>query len=199
MRKQDKPVETPAATSTQAKYAPNQEIAAAAALGAEVLAVKQMMPEGKFLTAEQLRLTEAEYEGLMRALYMFENGKIGQDEFRMQNWYTWVSKKKFSDVGEDNVHGCGTTACLAGWANFLTDGKAFSNILNDRFAKRWGAQPDTDRRNKAESIPNAASEMFRGVWGDLGGNDTRRAAIALRTYLETGAHGWKKALKAEFK
>lgn len=62
-----------------------------------------------FLSAADLRITEAERDALIKTLHALERDEIPPHQFDMRKV----------------EHGCGTPACLLGWANHFSGGTAF--------------------------------------------------------------------------
>jgi hypothetical protein len=63
-----------------------------------------------FLPAGDLGISDIERDALITTLYAFERGEI--DNFTMRRFR------------ED----CGTPACICGWANHFSDGRAFTEV-----------------------------------------------------------------------
>lgn len=130
-----------------------------------------------FKTASALRITDAEFDALVRVLGALERGELihvpdrhetlpfpkGQSSFNMNLWN--------APSNED----CGTVHCIGGWA------EQFGGIT-------WGLPR-----------PIALTALFYPpLKAKVGYDDitTAQAAIALRNYLTHGEPRWEEALSA---
>jgi hypothetical protein len=135
------------------------------------------MLANNFLTPSALGVSEVEFESLVKVLGMLERDEIPEDEFTMRRVQ----------------HPCRTPACLCGWANHVSDGRAFPGKPQRQtiFGNRGAYRPHWD------GLPRPVLDLF-GVGGRP--NDpvyaaTRpQAAIALRNFLTHGEARWAEAL-----
>ena len=135
------------------------------------------MLANNFMTPSALAISDVEFEALVKVLGMLERREIPDDQFTMRRVQ----------------HPCRTPACLCGWANHVSAGRAFplhekpgTTIFSGAtYAPRWRDMPRPLR--------------------DLFGYDGRatdpvylahpsQAAIALRSYLTHGEARWSEAL-----
>ncbi|MBX9774483.1 MAG: hypothetical protein K2Y71_08710 [Xanthobacteraceae bacterium] len=135
------------------------------------------MLANSFLPPSALGLSDVEYESLVRLLGMLERGEIPDDQFTMRRVQ----------------HPCRTPACLCGWANHVSGGRAFpleakpgaTVFSNATYAPRW------------RDMPHRLKDLFA-----YGGRATdpvylaspSQAAIALRNFLTEGEPRWTEAL-----
>jgi hypothetical protein len=135
------------------------------------------MLANSFMSPSALGLSEVEFESLVKVLGMLERGEIGDDQFTMRRVQ----------------HPCRTPACLCGWANHVSAGRAFPLEIKPGFmvfskstaGPRWG------------SMPRPVQELF-----GYGGRATDpvylasppQAATALRSFLTHGEARWAEAL-----
>lgn len=135
------------------------------------------MLANNFMPPSALGLSDVEFESLVKVLGMLERGEIGEDEFTMRRVQ----------------HPCRTPACLCGWANHVSGGRAFpleakpgpTIFSQSTYGPRWSA------------MPRPVRELF-----GYGGRATdpvyaatpAQAAIALRSYLTRGEARWAEAL-----
>jgi hypothetical protein len=141
-------------------------------------------------TATQLGISEEERCALVKTLLKLEAGEIEhnqerryqvKDGFCMEQWITTRAHAS-SRQGKS----CGTTACLAGWAHILSDGKAFPEVSSQA--------PYT---NMCYRLPPAIKRLF-GIGNERaaeGARTPKQAAAALRHYLTTGKENWAQAIK----
>ncbi len=106
-----------------------------------------------FKSAAELDIPEHEYNALVTVLYMAEDGKIKEENIYMPSFH------------------CGTTHCLAGWANVI-DEKAFPE-------SRTGG-------GLSRRLPPPLRNLFGLNDGIMRSASGATAVKALRTYLETG-------------
>ena len=67
------------------------------------------MLASNFMAPSALGISEVEFDALVKVLGMLERGEIPDDQFTMRRIQ----------------HPCGTPACLCGWANHVSEGRAF--------------------------------------------------------------------------
>src|SRR5262245_34074884 len=135
------------------------------------------MLANNFMTPSALGLSDVEFESLVKVLGMLERGEIAEEQFTMRRVQ----------------HPCRTPACLCGWANHISGGRAFplhekpgpTIFSGSTFGPRWLDMP----------------QPLRDLFG-YGGRTTdpvyaatpSQAAIALRNYLRQGEPRWAEAL-----
>jgi hypothetical protein len=91
------------------------------------------MLANSFMTPSALGISEVEFNSLVKVLGMLERSEIPDDLFTMRRVQ----------------HSCRTPACICGWANYVSAGRAFPlyakpglTVFSDRtFAPRWGRSP----------------------------------------------------------
>ena len=135
------------------------------------------MLANNFMPPSALGLSDVEFESLVRLLGVLERGEIPDDQFTMRRVQ----------------HPCRTPACLCGWANHLSGGRAFpleekpgpTVFSSATYAPRW------------REMPRRLQNLFA-----YGGRATdpvytaspSQAAIALRSFLTEGEPRWAEAL-----
>ena len=135
------------------------------------------MLANNFMPPSALGLSDVEFESLVKLLGMLERGEVPDDQFTMRRVQ----------------HPCRTPACLCGWANHLSGGRAFpleakagiTVFSGTTYAPRW------------REMPRRLQELFA-----YGGRATdpvylaspSQAAIALRNFLTEGEPRWAEAL-----
>jgi len=137
---------------------------------------EELKLEGKFLDAKTLGLTEKQYCGLIQTLAWLEAGKLdhenekGITRFDMGHWRQYTS--------------CGTVCCIGGTAEVLA-GLPYGGM----FAK--GNQELRNLFYPGSSKWRAVTYPLHPGWMA----STAQAAVALRSYLETGKADWNAAMK----
>ncbi len=127
-----------------------------------------------FKPAADLGITDLEQSALIKVLGMLERGElVNMGEFaRGPNGFN------MSTPG----HGCGTPACIGGWAAFLMDEDQV------KYVERYGWSHRSDNPALHDLFWNeGAVELDKGA-------TTSQAATALRSYLTTGDARWDLAL-----
>ncbi len=135
------------------------------------------MLANNFMTPSALGISDVEFEALVKVLGMLERGEIPDEQFTMRRVQ----------------HPCRTPACLCGWANHVSAGRAFplqreagATIFSTAtYGPRWREMP----------------RPLRDLFG-YGGRPTdpvyaatpSQAAIALRNFLTRGEPRWAEAL-----
>ena len=135
------------------------------------------MLANNFMTPSALGISDVEFEALVKVLGMLERGEISDDQFTMRRVQ----------------HPCRTPACLCGWANHVSAGRAFplqakpgvTVFSKTTYGPRW------------REMPRPVLELF-----GYGGRPTDpvyaasppQAAIALRNFLTQGEPRWVEAL-----
>jgi len=116
-------------------------------------------------TAADLGISETEYCALVKTLHAMENGKIKEENIDMRMW------------------GCGTTHCIAGWANTI-DNEAFPEIsplvMNREMVAKMKSR-----------IPRALSALFGLDNISMTHASPTKAIRALRNYLQSGTYRGK--------
>lgn len=139
------------------------------------------LDKNNFKTAEELMLTQLQYDSLVKTLELMESGIVnhvasehdrrsGDYNFNMSTW-----KEKWN---------CGTVACLGGTAE-LVSGLPRGNLFHKK-------DPNTGK-NVLDLSPELVNLFFVGHQIEHGCHkDTTdtQAARALRGYLETGKTDW---------
>jgi hypothetical protein len=135
------------------------------------------MLANNFMPPSALGLSDVEFESLVKLLGMLERAEVPDDQFTMRRVQ----------------HPCRTPACLCGWANHLSGGRAFpleekagATVFSGKsYAPRW------------REMPRRLQELFA-----YGGRATdpvylaspSQAATALRNFLTEGEPRWAEAL-----
>jgi hypothetical protein len=135
------------------------------------------MLANNFMTPSALGLSDVEFESLVKVLGMLERGEIADDQFTMRRVQ----------------HFCRTPACLCGWANYISAGRAFPlyakaglTIFSDpTYGPRW------------RDMPRPLLELF--AYGGRPADPVyaatpSQAALALRSFLTRGEARWAEAL-----
>jgi hypothetical protein len=137
------------------------------------------MLANNFKTPAALGITELEFEALVKVLGMLERGEIPDDQFTMRRVQ----------------HPCRTPACLCGWANHVSAGRAFPLIEKSRpLAMFASTKSYTPRWNE---LPQPVLRLFGygGRADDAVYSATPpQAATALRSFLTHGEARWEEAL-----
>jgi hypothetical protein len=126
-----------------------------------------MLARTPFMPATDLGITEVERDALIKVLKMLESGQISDDQFNMSIL----------------MNDCHTVGCLCGWANIVSDGKAFPGV-------------DGRLSQASATLGNLPSELKKLFWTGifnifrLWRPTTEQGAAALHTYLTTGKSGW---------
>jgi hypothetical protein len=126
-----------------------------------------------FKTPADLKVNDIEFESLVKVLGMLERGEIeyglpgDSGELRAFNM-SWAN--------------CGTVGCIAGWANCISDGRAFPDCAGSTL---W-----------FHHQPAKLRELFspRNTGTLLSKITPAAAAIALRSFLTNGEPRWAEAL-----
>jgi hypothetical protein len=118
-----------------------------------------------FLPAADLGISEVERDALIATLFGFERGEI--DNFTMRHF-------------REN---CGTPACICGWANYFSEGRAFAEVSSMSgvlATKRLYAR-----------LPKQLQYLFdiQGLPQQSGATPAQ-AAAALSNYLTLGEPRW---------
>lgn len=130
-----------------------------------------------FQTAEALGITDAEREALRTVLGMLERGELPQRT-------DWPLKGLMFDMGDFLVEDeCGTAACIVGHAHLASGRRVFEDWVA-------GGVPYSH-------VDSALHELFLpdGVY-HLYEITPEQAAVAVRSFLTTGAAKWAEALAA---
>jgi hypothetical protein len=118
-----------------------------------------------FLSATDLGISETERGALIATLFAFERGEI--ENFTMRH---------FRDS-------CGTPACICGWANHFSDGRAFTEVSS------MSGVLATKRLHGR--LPKQLQYLFdiQGLPQQTGATQAQ-AAAALSNYLTFGEPRW---------
>jgi hypothetical protein len=135
------------------------------------------MLANNFMAPSALGLSDVEFESLVKVLGMLERGEIADEQFTMRRVQ----------------HPCRTPACLCGWANHISSGRAFP--LQEKPGATIFSSPTYGPYWKG------MSRSLRDLFG-YGGRPTdpvylaspSQAAMALRSYLTHGEARWAEAL-----
>jgi hypothetical protein len=124
-----------------------------------------------FLSATDLGISDVERDALIATLYAFERGEIGS--FTMRHFR----------------EPCGTPACICGWANYFSAGRAFAEVstLSGTLAvKRLHGR-----------LPKQLQYLFdiQGLPEQAAATQTQ-AAAALSNYLTFGEPRWDEVTSA---
>jgi hypothetical protein len=133
-----------------------------------------------FKTAAELDLTDVRYDALCKVLAFFEQEKV---EYRHYDgmWGVPTEGEWFSMSTWIITHGCGTVACIGGWAAQLVDDRwVFGNHQEKDY---WENHPRLRQLFCGSNTKKFASQIT-----------VEEAARCLRTYLETGVVDWNKAI-----
>jgi hypothetical protein len=135
------------------------------------------MLANNFMTPSALGLSEVEFQSLVKVLGMLERREIPEDQFTMRRVQ----------------HPCRTPACLCGWANHVSSGRAFPPAP----PRRTFFGSDESYRPRWSDLPRPVLDLF-GVGGGpadpVYAATTAQAAIALRSFLTRGEARWPEAL-----
>jgi hypothetical protein len=135
------------------------------------------MLANNFMPPSALGLSDVEFESLVKLLGMLERGEIPDDQFTMRRVQ----------------HPCRTPACLCGWANHLSGGRAFpleakpgvTVFSGTTYAPRWREMPQ--RLQNLFAYGGRATDPVYAA-------SPSQAAIALRNFLTEGEPRWAEAL-----
>ena len=135
------------------------------------------MLANNFMTPSALGISDVEFEALVKVLGMLERREISEDQFTMRRVQ----------------HPCMTPACLCGWANYVSSGRAFPLYEKPGLTVFSAPSYGPLWRN----MPRALRDLF-----GYGGRTTdpvyaanpSQAAIALRSFLTHGEPRWAEAL-----
>lgn len=138
-----------------------------------------------FKTPSALEIADVEFEALVMVLRMLERGELtyGEHPFsakqRQPNEFNMASTLQ---------EGCGTIACICGWAHIVSNRVAFADFLL--------AAGDQQALQVLERMPTSLRKLFRfgAACGSLYSIRPSHAAIALRSYLTNGEPRWSEAL-----
>lgn len=134
-----------------------------------------------FKTPADLRLTDMEFESLVKVLGMLERGELRHDPKRM------LTGERFNMGVWRWNDGCGSIACICGWAYFISKGAAFPEL------QYFSSRPE--RNEPLEDLFVPVKHPDAGVANKrMLQITTAQAAIALRNYLTHGEARWDEAL-----
>ena len=137
------------------------------------------MLASNFMTPSALGISDVEFDALVKVLGMLERGEIADDQFTMRRVQ----------------HPCRTPACLCGWANHVSQGRAFP--LHATSTRPWPLSGITTYGPRWKELPPRVRELFA-----YGGRTTdpvytatpAQAAMALRSFLTQGEARWAEAM-----
>lgn len=135
------------------------------------------MLANNFLPSSALGLSDVEFESLVKVLGMLERREISDDQFTMRRVQ----------------HPCRTPACICGWANHVSAGRAFplyekpgaTIFSNPTYRPRWRDMP-RPLRDLFGYDGRATDPVYTAT--------PSQAAIALRNFLTQGEPRWAEAL-----
>jgi hypothetical protein len=124
-----------------------------------------------FLSATDLAISEVERDALIATLFAFERGEI--DNFTMRHFR----------------ESCGTPACICGWANYFSEGRAFTEV-----SSMSGTLAVKKLYNR---LPKQLQYLFdiQGLPQQTGATQAQ-AAAALSNYLTFGEPRWEEVTGA---
>lgn len=127
-----------------------------------------------FMTAADLGILDIEHAALIKVLGMLERGELVDvdQQMKCENGF---------NIGTQG-QGCGTPACIGGWAATLMDREQISYV--DSYMPDFGDGPRGAY----------ASPLSKLYWGYPAGATVATAAIALRSTLTTGDPRWDLAV-----
>lgn len=128
-----------------------------------------------FMTAAELNITNIELRSLIGVLGMLERGELvhRRDPFEVE-----VYGSNEFNMGMTVDSNCGTIGCIAGWAYYLSGGKAFPEIVDS--GNDWNR--DSGKLRDLFGIGKSTCFLDRIT--------PVEAACALRSYLSTGFARW---------
>ena len=134
--------------------------------------------EGKFKTAAELGLSEAQRCGLVKALAFMEAGKLSHAPKSYKNLTEDAPFTGHFNMGNWRVMSeCGTICCIGGTAELLGNCNLRTGGGTMELTRLFYPPPN-------------------GVGAEGWGATPRQAAVALRGYLETGHTNWQCAMKS---
>jgi hypothetical protein len=118
-----------------------------------------------FLPATDLGISEVERDALIATLFAFERGEI--DNFTMRHF-------------REN---CGTPACICGWANYFSEGRAFAEVTS--------MSGVLATKRLYHRLPKQLQYLFdiQGLPQQSGATQAQ-AAAAMSNYLTSGEPRW---------
>lgn len=135
------------------------------------------MLANNFMTPSALGISDVEFESLVKVLGMLERAEISDDQFTMRR----VQQP------------CRTPACICGWANHVSGGRAFP--LHEKPGPTIFSGPSYGPYWKGMSRPLRELFGYGGRMTDpVYAATPSQAAIALRSFLTHGEPRWAEAL-----
>jgi hypothetical protein len=129
-----------------------------------------------FQSAEDLDISEAEKDALIKTLVLMETGKLTHAPIGDGYYpHTGLFTGQFNMIHWNAVHSCGTVACIGGTAE-LVGGVSFG--------KKTMSENKQLYRLFMPDLPDA-------LWNEI---TPKQAARALRSYLTTGNAKWDEAI-----
>ncbi len=132
--------------------------------------------EGKFKTAAELGLSEAQRCGLVKTLAFMEAGKLMHVNRSHRDVASISPLMPFNMTMWRRSYKCGTVCCIGGTAEFLGRVSYGQNLIPYQLRMLFG-------------LVDHAFESMNDV-------TERQAGVALRHYLETGITDWDTARKS---
>lgn len=130
-----------------------------------------------YKSAAELGRTQPELDALMLAL-----DYLGKSDIPTWRGNSNVEDPPAGDSFDMRLfswqHQCGTVACLAGYANLLSEGRAFSQMWLYNFMSSFHLENHQDME---------LAYLFSGGWEK---RDAGEAVTALHNYLTTGETRW---------
>jgi hypothetical protein len=130
-----------------------------------------------FMAPSALGISDVEFESLVKVLGMLERGEIPDEQFTMRRVQ----------------HPCRTPACLCGWANHVSAGRAFplhekpgaTIFSRATYGPHWKGMP-----RRLQDLFGYGGRAIDPVYAAT----PSQAAIALRNFLTQGEARWAEAL-----
>jgi hypothetical protein len=139
------------------------------------------MLANNFMTPSALGISDVEFDSLAKVLGMLERGEIPDDQFTMRRVQ----------------HPCRTPACLCGWANHVSAGRAFP--LHATYSRLTVFTTTATYGPRWSELAPQVKHLF-GFGGrpadPVYAASPSQAAIALRNFLTHGEPRWAEALAA---
>ena len=149
-----------------------------------------------FLSAAQLHCSEEERDALIQTLALFESGKVPHNPHPASRTNLTLPKELSSfnmQYIAENTE-CGAVGCILGWARYLSNDTHGYKIFRDlwKLTKEQAALFNIVREGNESKMTLYWHRPDNLFTQDI---TTEHAAVALRTYLETGTPNWKEAFK----
>lgn len=135
-----------------------------------------------FKAAADLQITEAQKDALCKTLVLFETGRMKHEpRYSEAEFFNPTRQRDVKFTGGFNMndwsleHSCGTISCIAGTAEIIS-GVDFGDYQDNKGLVHLFTPNDMDASKWPSITPT-------------------QAAVALRSYLTTGAPNWAEAIK----